>query len=127
MFRDALQLVEDPQTLYASVPDDVRRHLNQTFYERLYIDDTVIDRDQETPLFAELQAAKHAFFERTNVGSGNPALSGASFDGNEKSPRQTGALRFTGTDSLALASVFSDAGSNRNVLVGLTGFEPATT
>ncbi|MGU3500922.1 recombinase family protein [Mycobacterium sp. C31M] len=123
VLRDALHLVEDPEVLYASVPDDVRRHLNQTFYERLYIDDTEIVDSPLTPLFADLQAAKDVFVQQ----SASRAIAGETSLQHKKNPRQTGVLRCTGTDLLTLASVFSDTGSSKNVLVGLTGFEPATT
>src|SRR5581483_2592595 len=57
VLRDALHLVEDPQRLYRNVADEVRRHLNQTFYERFYIDDLEVADDRKTPLFAEIHKA----------------------------------------------------------------------
>ena len=36
--RDALDLIRDPQALYQQAPDEARRHLNLTFYERFYLD-----------------------------------------------------------------------------------------
>jgi len=36
--RDALALARDPQALYRKLPDEARRLLNLTFYERLYLD-----------------------------------------------------------------------------------------
>ncbi|WP_172900533.1 recombinase family protein [Mycobacterium ulcerans] len=125
--RDALHLVEDPQSLYANVPNEVRRHLNQTFYERFYIDDTEVANDQRTPLFAELEEAAHVFAQHRAKGNSVPTQSDAVAAMNEENPRQAGAPRSTGTESLTLASVFSVTGLSKNVLVGLTGFEPATT
>lgn len=118
--RDALHLVEDPQALYATVPNDIRRHLNQAFYERLYIDDMDVADDQRTPLFADLEAAKHAFIQRRNDLAETPNASETKTGTDEENPRQTGALRNSGTDSLTLAGVFLDTGSSKNVLVGLT-------
>lgn len=43
-------MVENPQTLYHAVEDKVRRHLNETFYERFYIDDLEATGDKKTPL-----------------------------------------------------------------------------
>ncbi|WP_090361429.1 recombinase family protein [Mycolicibacterium fluoranthenivorans] len=127
VLRDALHLVEDPQTLYASVPNDVRRHLNQTFYERLYVDDLDIIDGHRTPLFTDLHAAKHAYIRRKGARGISANAIAATDPTKEENPNQAGVLQTTGTDSLTLASVFLDTGSSKNVLVGLTGFEPATT
>src|SRR5207247_1820576 len=37
--RTCLALAKDPVSLYEQAPDQVRRQLNQTFYERFYLDD----------------------------------------------------------------------------------------
>lgn len=45
--RDALHLVEDPQALYPNVDNEVRRHLNDTFYGRFCADDFEITSDKK--------------------------------------------------------------------------------
>ncbi|MDZ7886591.1 MAG: hypothetical protein U5N53_28475 [Mycobacterium sp.] len=84
VLRDALHLVEDPQSLYAMVPDDVRRHLNQTFYEQLYIDDTEIIDGPRTPLFADLHAAKRVFMERQGDRAAKPNRRGTNITSETK-------------------------------------------
>ena len=116
-----------PQTLYSDVPDAIRRHLNQTFYNRFYIDDLEVTDDLKTPLFAELHEAQSVYGQRKRRIGTLPVPVDALSTEDEKSPRKAEALAATGTDSLRLTSVFSATGSSKAVLVGLTGFEPATT
>ena len=113
VLRDALHLVEDPCRLYHDVPDNVRRHLNQTFFERLYIDDLEVASDERSPLFAEIQLAQasHAELLIRNL--------------NERSPRDAEASS-TSTDLLTLSDLFSVTVSSRTVMVGRAGLEPAT-
>ena len=67
VLRDALHLVDAPQQLYRNVPDAVRRHLNQTFYQRFYIDDLEVADDAMQPLFAELHQAARAAAEQQEL------------------------------------------------------------
>ncbi|MBF6234932.1 zinc ribbon domain-containing protein [Nocardia farcinica] len=60
LLRDALHLLENPQHLYATANDQVRRLLNQAFCERFYIDDLEVANDQKTLIAAELHEAAHA-------------------------------------------------------------------
>jgi site-specific DNA recombinase len=64
VLRDALHLVEDPQRLYHYVANDVRRHLNQTFYERFYLDDLEVTDDEKTQIFSEIEQAATAYRQR---------------------------------------------------------------
>ncbi len=57
----AAHLLAHVQQLYANVANGVRRNLNQTFFEKFYIDDLDVIDDELTPLFAEIHQAKHAF------------------------------------------------------------------
>lgn len=58
VLRDALSLLEDPYTLYKNADGKTRRHLNQTFYERFYIDEPdVVVEDDKKPLFGEIHDA----------------------------------------------------------------------
>jgi site-specific DNA recombinase len=115
VLRDALHLLTDPQELYANVSNRVRRHLNQTFFHKFYLDDLEVIDDQLSPLFAEVHHAKEAFVAN-QIGSYQ----------RQESPRKTGALNYPKTDLLTLASVFSDKGSSKTVMVGRAGLEPAT-
>ncbi len=114
VLRDALHLVEDPQTLYRNVGDSVRRHLNETFYERLYLDDLEVTGDQKTPLIAELHEAATTYRRR------------ALRLHKQKSPREAEAFSDTSTDLLTLADLFSVKVSSKAVMVGRAGLEPAT-
>lgn len=111
VLRDALHLVEDPQRLYRNVADDIRRHLNQTFYERFYIDDLEVAGDQKTPMFAELSEAEAAYCRPT-------------YANHQNSLRDAEAVVSTSTDSLTLSDLFSVKVSSKPVMVELRGFEP---
>lgn len=118
VLRDALYLVEDPQTLYRDANDKARRHLNETFYERLYIDDVVdveVTSDTKTTLFAALH-------EGAAASSADCKLQSA----NEKSPRNAEALPSSLTDLLTFSDLSSVKVSSRAVMVGRAGLEPAT-
>jgi len=127
VLRDALYLVEDPQRLYEDMPDAVRRHLNQTFYTCFYIDDLEVTDDVKAPLFAELHEAGGQYTELRKRTSTLPIPVNALSTETDTSPRQAEALVATGTGLLRLTSVFPVNVSSKAVLVGLTGFEPATT
>ncbi|MEV6102311.1 hypothetical protein [Nocardia sp. NPDC051981] len=65
LLRHALDLVADPYVLYRDASTDVRRLLNETFYQRFYIDDhqDTIEptiSDEKTDLFAALHQAGRA-------------------------------------------------------------------
>lgn len=114
VLRDALHLVNDPQTLYRNVDDKVRRHLNETFYERLYLDDTEVTSDRKTPLISELHEAAAARSRRLLLPH------------NQESPRQAEAFSSTSTDLLTLLDLSSVKVSSKAVMVGRAGLEPAT-
>lgn len=114
VLRDALHLVDHPQSLYRSVDDSVRRHLNQAFYERFYIDDLEVVDDQKTPLFADLHEAAASY---------SAELSGSA---NQESLHEVEALLHSSTDSLTLSDLFSVKVSSRPIRVGRAGLEPAT-
>ncbi|MFF0527793.1 recombinase family protein [Nocardia amikacinitolerans] len=145
MLRDALRLVANPRQLYHDGTDSIRRLLNETFFERFYLDDPDVATDEKTPLFSELHDAHRAYRHRETTGadgirlasdrtghhrgtgaksSGQRKRSSSSGDGNSALDDQ--AVPENG-NGLTLASVFSVTGSGKAALVGLTGFEPATT
>lgn len=110
VLRDALYLVSDPQELYSNVNDKVRRHLNETFYEALYIDEVIdveVTDDKKTTLFAELHEGADA--------SINDYLLQRP---NKKSPRLAEALPSSVTDLLTFSDLSSVKVSSRPVMVG---------
>jgi site-specific DNA recombinase len=108
-----LHLVEDPQRLYRNVTDDVRRHLNQTFYEGFYIDDLEVAGDEKTPLFAEIRQAATDYRRPPQ-------------NDQQESPRNAEAFSRTLTGLPTLSDLFSVEVSSKAVMVGRAGLEPAT-
>lgn len=146
MLRDALRLLSNPRQLYQNGTDAIRRLLNETFFEQFYLDDPDVAADQKTPLFTELHDAHRAYRQRATAEAegmrlasdraGHHPASGSKGAKRRKRPptpdptaeQQVSMGNGPGNDSgLTLASVFSVTGSGKAVLVGLTGFEPATT
>ncbi len=118
VLRDALHLVSDPYTLYKNTTNAARRHLNQTFYERIYLDDTIVTTDEVTPLFQEINDAMREYMRDSTPTKGRPY---------EGSLRDAEASNLTiQRDLLSLDRVFSVKGSSKALMVGVTGFEPAT-
>ncbi|WP_280254886.1 recombinase family protein [Nocardia wallacei] len=146
MLRDALRLVANPRQLYHDGTDSIRRLLNETFFERFYLDDPDVATDEKTSLFTELHDAHRAYRHRATAegegirltadrGGHHPA-SGSNGGRRRKHPSTSystaeqqvnGGIAPGNESGLTLASVFSVTGSGKAVLVGLTGFEPATT
>lgn len=127
--QHALSLAEEPQLLYERMPNDIRRHLNQTFYDRFLVDDLEVVHDRKMSLFDELHQAERVYeLARGQARSAPTATNSLSSSANDRGPRLARASDVTsGTDLLGLPGVFSVTGSSKAVLVGLTGFEPATT
>ncbi|GAB2694244.1 hypothetical protein GCM10027089_14650 [Nocardia thraciensis] len=133
VLRDALHLLTNPYQLYADAKNPARRHLNQTFFERFYLDDTRVVEDQKTPLFQELAEAKAVHQQRqtttgTGIGKINERANHTRTPShrNARSPRDAEASSVH-PKSPTLAGVLTDAGSSKAAMVGVTGFEPATT
>ncbi|WP_083905781.1 ABC transporter transmembrane domain-containing protein [Nocardia transvalensis] len=136
LLRDALRLVSNPRQLYRDGTDPIRRLLNETFFERFYLDDPEVADDQKTPLFTELHDAHLAYRQRsTDAAEGVQLASkraehgagGSKGSRRRKRPPSSDDGNPENENRLTLASVFSVTGSDKAVLVGLTGFEPATT
>ncbi len=144
ILSDALELAEDPHGLYRDALPNIRRHLNQTFYERFYIDQIEVVDDQKAPLFAELHEAEQVYNETKADGTLNrtraqrrgqmpshgdsgagTALTRAQHGG---SPRYAEASSSsTRTDRFVLSDLFHLVGvSNKPVMVGPVGLEPTT-
>ncbi len=104
VLRHALDLVADPYSLYRDSNAEVRRHLNETFYRRFYIDDLndqIAPRvsDEKTAIFADLHATAR----------------------NRHGAKSTGRKEEEPPTARAVA------GSNKAIMVVPAGFEPATS
>jgi site-specific DNA recombinase len=134
-----LELVSDPVSLYANAPDETRRQLNATFYQRFYLDDvpTAVASDERKPPFDEIRRASWVYgrYKAITVGQVVPARQART---DQVSPESTGggteanrrSSLATGTpasdETLTLADIFSVSGSSKRVVVELRGFEPLT-
>lgn len=121
LVRSAIRLTQDPQSLYAQVPNSVRRQLNQTFYESIEIDDLGTVRPTLTPLFNDLHSGARA--RNDAISNPDPPISST----YEKRSHQVEAFpSSTSTGLLTIADLFSVGVSSRTVMVGRAGLEPAT-
>jgi site-specific DNA recombinase len=145
IFLSALDLLDKPDELYITGNEVVRSILNRAFFTRLYVDGSrVTDQELNEPFDtlheaytiyrrqqAEQAAPKH-FYRRSDVMlvTDDAAISLGSSDVPEIA-RSAGLLAETGAPSRktlieVLASALSGHGSSTTVMVGTTGFEPAT-
>jgi site-specific DNA recombinase len=113
VLRDALHLVANPHQLYRDGNSQVRRNLNDTFFQKLYIDDCAVVEDELKPLFAEFSEAKEAVLAAQHSESRNAS---------EPEGRRNNKTGLPG-----LAGIFSADGSSKTVLVEPRGFEPLTS
>ncbi|WP_431230429.1 recombinase family protein [Paenarthrobacter nicotinovorans] len=137
----ALDQIVDPKTAYLAAADSIRRLLNETYFHGFkVIDDGSVHADIAHP-FADILAAQQAYHSpvvapttsdltstrRSSGSAENGPISGISgvlvgqFSGNKN-----GADSSTPPLFFELKSVYSNDGSNKATMVGLTGFEPAT-
>jgi site-specific DNA recombinase len=104
LIEDALKLLHDPQGLYEQMAPGQRRLMNQAIYAKLYVyEDTGIDAVLNPP-FDELLEAKQALTRA-----------------------KSGGLRAMDNQPGTLAGVLLAGGSNKRVMVEVTGLEPATS
>ncbi|WP_138443007.1 recombinase family protein [Sinomonas susongensis] len=137
LLSKALDQISNPKASYIAAPDRVRRLLNETFYNYFWVGERGVVRPSLNHPFDDILAAQHAFRSpvvssttKTQESISRPperAKTGVSatlerqFVGNKK-----GADFSTPSLLFNLASIYSNHGSNKATLVGLTGFEPAT-
>ena len=116
--RDALDLIRDPQALYRQAPDEARRHLNLTFYERFYLDlKGETNADLREP-FQELHDTYRAYHRQLPRRSRQTPQS-------ERHP-ETG-VPSDQTPSSNPSGVYPDGIWSKRVLVELQGLEPWTS
>ena len=128
LLRTSLELSRDPAGLYRRAPDRVRRFLNETFFERFYVNEHGLVAEAELrPPFDEFGGAVATYYRRRQPG-GQVVVPGAD-DGTNEAPGAAGGFMEPGREVVSwnLAEVFSVGGSNKTVMVGVTGFEPATS
>ncbi len=133
--RESLDLVADPARLYRRAPDDIRCQLNQTLYQRFYLDDdnqVSVTGDVLNPPFDEIQDASQSWvYQRQKdlalghrtLGSRLPAPS-PTWTNENGSGHKTGPIQDHQTP--VLADIFRVNGSSKRVMVELRGFEPLT-
>lgn len=116
----ALDLMSDPEATYTDGTDAIRRNLNETFYQRIFLDEQGVQASDLNPPFNEFNAA----LAMTTNSLVNAATT--------KQGPLTGALDRT-TDrssssglALALTDILSGTGSSKTSLVELRGIEPLT-
>ncbi len=124
---DALDFMSDPAATYASGTDSIRRNLNETYYQRIFLDEEGVQAGELKPPFDEFHAALAMTKEkRTTV------TTSTSTTPPTKQGPLAGALDRVSDDrsssglALALTDILSDAGSSKTSLVELRGIEPLT-
>jgi site-specific DNA recombinase len=118
----ALDLMSDPEATYTDGTDAIRRNLNETFYQRIFLDDLGVQASDLNPPFDEF----HAALATTRKTSAN-----ATAASTKQGPRAGASDRATIDHSssglaLTLTDMLSGAGSSKTSLVELRGFEPLT-
>lgn len=120
----ALDLMSDPEATYTDGTNEIRRHLNETFYQRIFLDDQGVQASDLNPPFDEFQAAL-AMTGKTSTSTYVTAPS------TKQGPHAGALNRASDLHSssglaLALTDILSGAGSSKTSLVELRGFEPLT-
>jgi hypothetical protein len=131
--RTNLELLENPYELYRGASDEVRRRLNQAIFSRVFIDhDEIVDHQLEAPL-NELHAAQTAYIGGAPTPQAAHPKQGEQARGINRKSKTPGAKETTQatahprTSKRPTASPTHRVGfCSRPLLVGLTGFEPAT-
>ena len=122
VFGLALDLLDQPQELYRQAGPVLRKIMNQTIFTKLRLDGTSVTADELAEPFDVIVPAGRVYEAATTYQRKRPpvALSGVVF--------HEGVLAdgLTSTDLLALA-LAGGTGSNKDLMVGRTGFEPVTS
>ena len=113
-----LRLLDQPAELYEHATDTGRRDLNQAFFERLYLDDHNVVDAVMTDALVELSMAGRRYSELKSHASGRADIARGPADESRSSGYN---------QAVVLADVFSALGSSKTNMVGVTGFEPATS
>jgi site-specific DNA recombinase len=118
ILRTYLKLLHQPAELYGQATDTGRRDLNDAFFERLYLDNHNVVDAVMTNALVELSTAGWRYSElKSNASSRTDTRLGPANDSSSSGENQ----------AVVLADVFSALGSSKTNMVGVTGFEPATS
>lgn len=112
VLNQALDLLTDPQRLYTDSSDTIRRHLNQAFNERFYLDIDGVGDDQLKEPFADLHytAGTRQICHHDLAAGIRPCRTRKNEEGGPTVPE-----------------VLSDPGSSKTALVELPGIEPGSS
>ncbi len=134
----ALAQLESLRQSYERTTDRVRRLMNEAFFRRFYVDEHGAAQGVLNDPYADIMAAQAAFrsSDVTDTASGPtstpssrqaPILDVLACPGCGGADTRN-APDFSGAPlSVSLGSIYLDHGSSRSTLVGMTGFEPATS
>lgn len=121
----ALDLMSNPEATYTNGTDAIRRNLNETFYQRIFLDDQGVQASELNPPFDDFHAALEMTKNKPTAVTTSEAtatkrgpLAGASDRATDH--------RYSSGLAPALADILSGAGSSKNSLVELRGIEPLT-
>ena len=138
VITQALAQLGSPRQSYERTTDRVRRLMNEAFFRRFYVDEHGPAQGVLNDPYADIMAAQAAFRSSvvTETASGptsTPSSRQASISDVLTRPGRIDAdMRnapdFSGAPlSVSLGSIYLDHGSSKATLVGMTGFEPATS
>ncbi|NQE67353.1 hypothetical protein NG2371_01805 [Nocardia gamkensis] len=110
VLKRGLDLLIDPAQLYRARTDTVRRHLNQAFFQRFYLDVGGVTSDQLHQPFADLHQA---------AGTRPACVQPAARPHNPAGQKPK--------SGLTLTQVLTDPGSSKAAVVELPGIEPGSS
>jgi hypothetical protein len=120
----ALDLMSDPAVTYARGTDSIRRNLNETYYQRIFLDDQGVQTSELKAPFDELHAAvKLTTAARTGTTASTTTTKRGPLAGASDRAADD---RYSSGLAPTLADILSGAGSTKTSLVELRGFEPLT-
>lgn len=110
VLQSYLDLLDNPPGLYDGAADDVRRLLNETHFEKLYLDEHGVQSETKTPIAREFTDAVTTFEE--------------AFKTKNRLSKRAEPVQETETNSLQ--DLFKVPGSSKSVMVEVAGIEPAS-
>lgn len=123
---NALDLMSDLENSYINGADAIRRNINETFYQRFYLDEQGVQASELVPPFEDFHAA-------LALSKGAPAASVATSptkttkrDPLKEASNRARNYRSTSDLALTLAGIHPGTGSSKTSLVELRGIEPLT-
>lgn len=138
LLSTALDQIADTKRYYSAAPDKVRRLLNESFFHFFRVrEDGQIYAELNHP-FDDILAAQAAFSGlktasndssrvSTPSSQNGPILTVSDILNGQPQGNKNGADFSTPSLLLELKWIYSNHGSNKATLVGITGFEPATS